>query len=445
MTRELDKEYIKLKNNISKYNNTLWLPGYNIKYDNKSLNTWFDFNINKSNIINKQPNMQNNNIYKKKEYYKCIKVNMILNKEQKLILDSWFKSYICMYNNTIKFIKNFFIKYKKTILDYKKIRTYYLKNIRNEIITNSSNIEKYRIKTHIIDCAIKLACSNYKSALSNLNNKNIKYFKIKYWKFNKKLKLLEIEPSYFGKNKNNLCHSVFGDIKYLYNKKEYKLNNITSACTLHYNGKINEYNLIIPIKSETEQITNNKEFISIDPGIRTFITGISENEVIKIGNNISDKIEKYLNRIDILNKYKYKNKINRLKEQKYNKKIQNLVNELHWKSINYLTSNYKNIFIGDLSTKNISFNITSNISKITKRVAYKLSFYKFRMRLQSRCENNNINYKMINEKYTSKMCSNCGNYNEKLGSNKIYNCNNCKNIIDRNINGCRCIYFKVKN
>ncbi len=213
---------------------------------------------------------------------------MILNKEQKLILDSWFKSYICMYNNTIKFIKNFFIKYKKTILDYKKIRTYYLKNIRNEIITNSSNIEKYRIKTHIIDCAIKLACSNYKSALSNLNNKNIKHFKIKYWKFNKKSKLLEIEPSYFGTNKNNLCHSVFGDIKYLYNKKEYKLNNITSACTLHYNGKINEYNLIIPIKSETEQITNNKEFISIDPGIRTFITGISENEVIKIGNNISD-------------------------------------------------------------------------------------------------------------------------------------------------------------
>ena len=302
---------------------------------------------------------------------------------------------------------------------------------------------KKRIKTHIIDCAIKLACSNYKSALSNLTNNNIKQFKIKYWKYNKKSKLIEVEPSYFGKNKNQLCHSVFGDIKYIYNKQEYKLDNITSACTIHYNGKINEYNIIIPIKSEKNQNLNDKEIISIDPGIRTFITGISENEVIKIGNNISNRIENYLNRIDVLNKYK--NRINKLKEHKYNKKIQNLVDELHWKSINYLTSNYKNIFIGDLSSKNISCNKTSNISKITKRIAYKLSFYKFRMRLQERCEANNINYKMVNEKYTSKMCSNCCNYNENLGSNKIYNCNNCNNTIDRDVNGSRCIYFKGLN
>ena len=65
------------------------------------------------------------------------------------------------------------------------------------------------------------------------------------------------------------------------------------------------------------------------------------------------------------------------------------------------------------------------------------------MRLQLRCEANNLNYKMINEYYTSKICSNCSNYNENLGSNKIYNCDNCKKIIDRDINGCRCIYFKA--
>lgn len=442
MIKELDNEYIKLKNNIIKYNNSIWLPDNNIQYI-KNNNSWFDFNIYQSNIINNKPNIKNNNVYKKNEYYKCIKVKMILNKKQKIIFNSWFKSYICMYNETIKFIKNYYIKNKKTILDYKIIRTYYLKTIRDKIITNSSDIEKNRIKTHILDCAIKLACSNYKSALTNLKNKNIKNFKIKYWKFNKKSKLLEIEPSYFGKNKNQLCYSVLGDIKYIYNKQEYKLDNISSACTLHYNGKLNEYNLIIPIKNTINHNENKKEIISIDPGIRTFITGISDNEVIKIGNNISDRIEKYLNRLDILNKYK--NKKNKLKEQKYNKKIQNLIDELHWKSINYLTSNYKNIFIGDLSSKNISCNKTSNISKITKRIAYKLSFYKFRMRLEKRCEVNNINYKMVNEKYTSKMCSNCSNYNEKLGTNKIYNCNNCKNIIDRDINGSRCIYFKGLN
>ena len=49
-----------------------------------------------------------------------------------------------MYNETIKFIKNYYIKYKKTILDYKKIRTYHLKNIRDKIITISSIDTKKR-------------------------------------------------------------------------------------------------------------------------------------------------------------------------------------------------------------------------------------------------------------------------------------------------------------
>ena len=92
----------------------------------------------------------------------------------------------------------------------------------------------------------------------------------------------------------------------LSNKKEYKLDNITSACTIHYNGKINEYNIIIPIKIDQKEINNDKEIISIDPGIRTFITGISENEVIKIGNNVSDRIQNYLNRIDVLTNTKIK-------------------------------------------------------------------------------------------------------------------------------------------
>jgi hypothetical protein len=146
MSRKENKEYDKLKNNIIKYNNTIWLPEINIKYEKHNINTWFDFDIYQSNIINNKPIIKNNYVNKKTEYYKCIKVKMILNKKQKTILDSWFKSYICMYNETIKFIKNYYIKFKKTILDYKKIRTYYLKNTRNKIITISSIDVKMRIK-----------------------------------------------------------------------------------------------------------------------------------------------------------------------------------------------------------------------------------------------------------------------------------------------------------
>ena len=64
MTREQNKEYDKLKNNIIKYNNTLWLPDNKIKYDSNNLNTWFDFDISKANSINNKPNIKNNHVNK---------------------------------------------------------------------------------------------------------------------------------------------------------------------------------------------------------------------------------------------------------------------------------------------------------------------------------------------------------------------------------------------
>jgi putative transposase len=41
---------------------------------------------------------------------------------------------------------------------------------------------------------------------------------------------------------------------------------------------------------------------------------------------------------------------------------------------------------------------------------------------------------MVDERYTSKICSKCGNLKEDLGGNKIYKCNECKMEIDRDVN-----------
>jgi len=64
MSREQNKEYKKLKNNIIKYKNTLWLPENKIKYDSNNLNTWFDFD--KANSINNKPNIKIIMLMKKK-------------------------------------------------------------------------------------------------------------------------------------------------------------------------------------------------------------------------------------------------------------------------------------------------------------------------------------------------------------------------------------------
>jgi len=352
-----------------------------------------------------------------------------------------------MYNATLRMIKTRYAQNEKTILNFKQLRTYHLKSIRNEIIAKSQlPVQKdTKIKTHILDTAIQLACANYKSAITNLRRGHIKHFRIRYWKIIKDYSILGIEPSYF--RQGSLCPKIFGDIECYYNGEKFDLNQIgtvyKSECKILYERKTNKYTLLVPEKVDTNHIVHKKEFISLDPGIRTFMTGLSENEVIKIGDNCQSKIKKLLKKTDRLEAYKVQNK--KIRKQLCNTrfKLKNLIADLHWKSINFLTNNYKTILIGDLSVKGITNKKTSVLNKITKRIGVALSFYTYRQRLKYKCSINNCIYMEVNEKYTSKMCSNCSHYNENLGNNKIYNCSRCKTTFDRDVNGCRGICLKM--
>ena len=186
---------------------------------------------------------------------------------------------------------------------------------------------------------------------------------------------------------------------------------------------------------------NRSELIGIDLGLRTFSTCLTKNEVINIGDIKNSRLESLINKKIKLIKFKNNKKIRKYKKS-VNKRIKGLIDELHWKSIKFLTDNYKNILIGDLSTKGIVCNNNSVLKEYNKQLAYALSFYKYRERLKYKCFINNSNYIKVNERYTSKVCSICGEFKDDLGSSKIYECKNCKSILDRDVNGCRNIILK---
>jgi IS605 OrfB family transposase len=445
-----DKDYIILKNKICDNHNGLWCPNINCSFEKKKTESWYDLHFFENNVVkNNIPyfNIEQDKDNKKvKEQMKSICVDVILNSEQKIIIDRWFKAYILMYNATLKLIKERYVNKYRTILNYKTLRTTFLKNVRDKIIEDSQlPIKKNtKIMTHIMDTAIRLACSNYKSALTNLKRGHIRHFRIRKWKIIKDANILVIEPCYF--TQGSLCPKILGMIECYYNGEKFDLSKIgkeyNSECILLYERNLNKYSLLVPTSAENNIKTHNKSFISLDPGIRTFMTGISENEIIKIGDNCQDRIKRLLKKKDKLESYKIKNKKIKKKIRNLHYKLKNLITDMHWKSINYLTNNYKTILIGDLSFKRISNKKTSNIAKMTKRIGAELSFYKYRQRLSYKCKLNNCNYIEVNEKYTSKMCSICGHYKEDLGSNKIYSCNKCKTVIDRDVNGCRNICLK---
>jgi putative transposase len=160
------------------------------------------------------------------------------------------------------------------------------------------------------------------------------------------------------------------------------LSNIETIATLQYENS-NFYLLIKKIKT----ITNNKKrnLISIDLGIRTYITGYSNNNIIKIG-SFSNKI-KSIDRIMKNHKLHQRNKI---KNKKY-QKIKNMITDFKWKTTKYLTDNYKTILIGNFSTKSMGEQDT--ICKMTKRIGNMYNIYDFKQKLKYKCYITNTNYK----------------------------------------------------
>jgi IS605 OrfB family transposase len=146
-------------------------------------------------------------------------------------------------------------------------------------------------------------------------------------------------------------------------------------------------------------------------------------------------VKQYLKRIDNINNAKNLTKQQkRKKERKYYLKLKNKMDEIHWKTIRYIISNYKYVIIGDLSMKDASNKKTSSLSKENKRIGLMIKFSEFRKRLEYKCLINNIKIEIIDEAYTSKVCSTCGHCKKELKGEKEYNCIPCNKKRDRDFN-----------
>jgi IS605 OrfB family transposase len=293
-----------------------------------------------------------------------------------------------------------------------------------------SSLNGKRIYTHVLDSTIKLACTNMKSIKTNFLNGNIKYFKLKYWRTNRDARILLIEKEYI-KN-GHIFEEYLGKLKYVYNKEQYELTGNESLKLIYY-SKTNEYKLFVSKKIEQKESQNLKTII-IDQNLSPFIVGRTNNEIIKMGTNISGRIKGYVKRVNnIRSALNLTNKEKEIKERKYNRKMKNLVDEIHWKTIKYIINNYKYVVIGDVSLKEATKNGTSKLNPLTKKVGLTLKLSEFRNRLKYKCLINGIRYKEVDEWGTSKMCSSCGRYKYELKGEKIYKCPNCVEQ-DRDIN-----------
>ena len=326
------------------------------------------------------------------------------------------------------------------------------------------NVDKNtQIHSHTLDETIHQFCSNVKTAKSNLLNGTIKRFRMKFWKLNRPSQTIHIEKKCISNNR--ICYNKLGDLYFFYNNKKVNLvdkeddfydsqinynlketNNldINNTIKINYNNITKEYTLLVPNEIDKIIYENKKSnTLSLDPGLRTFMSGISENGKVNIGDGVNNIISKSIKRLNkIKNNKDIPKKIKKKNELLINRKIKNKIDDLHWKTINYITHNYETVYLGDMSAKNIVKRNCSVLSKTQKVACLRTKYYKFQQRLEYKCKLHKINYKLIDESYTSKYCSECGFCKENLGKVKIFICDKCNCILDRDINGARNIYIK---
>lgn len=404
------------------------------------------------------------------------KIKIYPNNEQKLILKKLIGSYRYFYNKTIDFINKIpkekkyvkveegngkYILFDKEYIYVGRLGNYdmkfgfipqYIIKDKKKIKINQTSLQTLRPKikkdlpewsknvpSHLIDYAIKEASNAFISNIEKFKNTK-KYFDLKFKNKKKSVReTIQIEKCYFSKEKNTFFRTLLGD----HIKSSESFKNIKKCdSSLTYHRKLYTWYLNINFEKKIKSKIDKKEICAIDPGIRTFATVYSPNEVSQLGIDANKKIEKICKEIDIIQSKESKSnhekkKILRKALHRKIKKIKNLRDELHWKIINYLTKRYNKIYLPKFEVKNMVKNLNHKIS----RQMNTLGFYIFQNRLESKCIEKGLKLITCTEEYTSKTCTNCGNV-KNIKKLRVYNCSKCSMILDRDINGARNIYLK---
>lgn len=362
---------------------------------------------------------------------KTRKIKIKPTKEQKLKLKQWFGSYRFVYNQCIDYINND---------NYRDNKDSLLKQLRNNFIKDENYKDKntwMELPADTRDYAANEAKTRFYTGIKNIKNNNIKKFNLTF-KSKRQSQTIQIRKRQYNVKR--------GKYKFLSEIKRTEiLPELEHDICIHMDIFENFY-LLVPIKLNKCKNQTPSRIISLDPGIRTFLTGytpdgciyhIGENDISRIcriyyyKHKLQSKMDKCSNN---KRKYKMKRAINKLSE-----KQKNLIDESHKKISRWLLDNFDIIIIPKLETNNFC---RKKMNKKVKNTIKSWRHCSFIDRLLFK----NLEYGntiiIPTEEYTSKTCSNCGNINDKLGSKKEYNCLKCHKIFDRDVNASKNILLK---
>lgn len=292
--------------------------------------------------------------------------------------------------------------------------------------------------------AVFEAYTNYSNCIKAIYSGRINHFKLKY-KTNSKKKWSMILTKQMLVLENNTLRftnkSLNDKTLHFANRTRKLLRNIDTI----KDSKITKVNGIYQLRLSVivnHKITNinPEKVIGIDPGVSTFLSMYTpEKTVIIKQTNECKRIDLLRKKIIKLRKNKERKRIRRRLLNKLDNRKEHITNELHWKSINYLCKNYDVIFLEQFDTQGF---VKNGKSRELNRNTNNLKPYKFRQRLLYKASTSGKIVEIVKSHHTTKTCSSCGNNQPMELSDRVYNCNKCNNVFDRDFNAAKNILLK---
>ncbi|MEN4069162.1 MAG: RNA-guided endonuclease TnpB family protein [Methanobacterium sp.] len=227
-----------------------------------------------------------------------------------------------------------------------------------------------------------------------------------------------------------------------------KLPKIKSLISMKYSRKVrgdiltatisrnnsNQYFVSFNVKnSPVKALKKTNQKVGIDLGLKNLATFSNGFKTGKIHlKEVDNKIRRYNQIIskkvkDGCNWLKAKTKLNQLYQKK-----KNIINDFLHKTTTQIVQEFDKIYIGNVN------NQLGLKNKHLARATADQHWFEFKRQLQYKSDWYDKHFRVVNEKYTSKTCSNCGYVTEVLDLNiRRWICPKCNIEHDRDINAAR--------
>ncbi|MEB3180656.1 MAG: RNA-guided endonuclease TnpB family protein [Nostocaceae cyanobacterium] len=183
---------------------------------------------------------------------------------------------------------------------------------------------------------------------------------------------------------------------------------------------------------ETEPNSKSVDIVGVDLGIKelaTLSTGVAFPNPKAYRKNIQKlkRLSKALARKSKGSSNRHKSKI---KLAKHHNRVSNIRKDSLHKITNYLCKNHAVIVVEDLNVSGLMQN-----HKLAQSIA-DCGFYEFKRQLEYKCKKYGSKLVLADRWYpSSKTCSNCGCKKQSLLlSERVYSCEHCGHVIDRDLN-----------